>query len=257
MHARQAGGRLIPQTRFKVVIPARYASTRFPGKVLADIHGKPMVQHVYERVIDSGAAEVIIATDDRRVEEAARKFGAVVCMTSPDHSSGSDRIAEVAVKLKWKDSTLIVNVQGDEPFIPPENIAQVAANLARHKVEMASLRAPISGADDVANPNIVKVVVDAADMALYFSRAIIPHRRDAASVLPQYYRHVGLYAYRNAFLQLYTRTPPVPLEEAEKLEQLRALWLGARIHVALAHAAPGIGVDTQEELAQLRTRISH
>ncbi len=239
-----------------MVIPARYASTRFPGKVLADIHGKPMLQHVYERALSSGAAEIIIATDDRRVEEAARKFGAMVCMTSPEHASGSDRIAEVAVQLKWKDSAVIVNVQGDEPFIPPDNIAQVAANLVQNKVEMASLRTPMLNVSDVANPNIVKVVVDAADMALYFSRAVIPHRRDATSALPQYYRHVGLYAYRNAFLQRYTRTPPVPLEEAEKLEQLRALWLGARIHVAVAHAAPGAGVDTPEELAQVLAQVS-
>jgi 3-deoxy-manno-octulosonate cytidylyltransferase (CMP-KDO synthetase) len=234
-----------------VVIPARYASTRFPGKVLADIHGKPMLQHVYERACASGATEVIIATEDTRVEEAAKKFGAAVFMTSPDHVSGSDRIAEVAVKLEWKDSTIIVNVQGDEPVIPPDNIAQVAANLARHKVEMASLRTPIVDAADAGNPNVVKVVVDAADMALYFSRALIPYRRDTDGAPVQHYRHIGLYAYRNVFLQHYTRTPPVPLEEAEKLEQLRALWLGARIHVAVAHTASGAGVDTPEDLAHI------
>ncbi|HEX5055934.1 MAG TPA: 3-deoxy-manno-octulosonate cytidylyltransferase [Gammaproteobacteria bacterium] len=238
--------------RFKVVIPARYASTRFPGKVLADIHGKPMLQHVYERALEGGAGEVIIATEDRRVEEAARKFGAAVCMTSPEHASGSDRIAEVARQLKWKDSTLIVNVQGDEPFIPPDNIAQVAANLAQHKVEMATLRTPIMDAADVPNPNVVKVVVDAAGMALYFSRAAIPYQRDPLSGgSAQYYRHIGLYAYRNDFLQRYTRTPPVPPEEAEKLEQLRALWLGARIHVAVAQIAPAVGVDTPEDLARI------
>jgi 3-deoxy-manno-octulosonate cytidylyltransferase (CMP-KDO synthetase) len=233
------------------VIPARYASTRFPGKVLADIHGKPMVQHVYERALAAGAAEVIIATEDRRVEQAAEKFGAAVCMTSPDHVSGSDRIAEVAVRMQWKDSTVIVNVQGDEPFIPPDNIAQVAANLVRHKVEMASLRTPILVEADVRNPNIVKVVVDAGDMALYFSRAVIPYQRDASDIPARYDRHIGLYAYRNAFLQRYTRMPPAPMETAEKLEQLRALWLGARIHVALAHTAPGAGVDTPEDLAQV------
>jgi 3-deoxy-manno-octulosonate cytidylyltransferase (CMP-KDO synthetase) len=238
-----------------VVIPARYASTRFPGKALADIHGKPMVQHVYERAIASGAAEVIIATDDRRIEDAAKKFNAAVCMTSPKHPSGSDRIAEVALSLKWKDSAVIVNVQGDEPFIPPDNIAQVAANLIQHKVEMASLRTPVMADADVANPNIVKVVVDAGDMALYFSRAAIPYQRDASDVPAQYYRHIGLYAYRNAFLQRYTHTPPAPPEEAEKLEQLRALWLGARIHVAVAHSAPGAGVDTPEELAQVLMQV--
>jgi 3-deoxy-manno-octulosonate cytidylyltransferase (CMP-KDO synthetase) len=225
--------------RFKVVIPARYASTRFPGKVLADIHGKPMLRHVYERALAGGAEEVIIATEDRRVEAAARQFGAPVCMTSPGHASGSDRIAEV------------VNVQGDEPFIPPDNIAQVAANQARHETEMASLRTPIDDSLEAANPNVVKVVVDAAEMALYFSRALIPYRRDAAGAPVQYYRHVGLYAYRNDFLQRYTRTPPAPPEEAEKLEQLRALWLGARIHVAVAHSAPGAGIDTPEDLARV------
>jgi 3-deoxy-manno-octulosonate cytidylyltransferase (CMP-KDO synthetase) len=237
--------------RFKVVIPARYASTRFPGKVLADIHGKPMLRHVYERALASGAEEVIITTEDRRVEEAARKFGAPVCMTSPGHASGSDRIAEVAALLGWRDSTLIVNVQGDEPFIPPDNIAQVAANQARYETEMASLRTPIDDSSEAANPNVVKVVVDAAEMALYFSRALIPYRRDAAGAPVQYYRHVGLYAYRNDFLRRYTRTPPAPLEEAEKLEQLRALWLGARIHVAVAHSAPGAGIDTPEDLARV------
>ncbi len=210
-----------------------------------------MVRHVYERALASGAAEVIIATDDRRIEEAAKKFDATVCMTSPMHPSGSDRIAEVALNLKWRDSTVIVNVQGDEPFIPPDNIAQVAANLIRHKVEMASLRTPIMTDADVANPNIVKVVVGADEMALYFSRAAIPYQRDASDDPAQYYRHIGLYAYRNAFLQRYTHSPPAPPEEAEKLEQLRALWLGARIHVAVAHSAPGAGVDTPEELAQV------
>lgn len=233
------------------MIPARYASTRFPGKVLADIRGKPMVQHVYERACASRAAEVIIATEDRRVEEAAKKFGATVYMTSAEHASGSDRIAEVATGLRWKDSTVIVNVQGDEPFIPPENIGQVAANLVQHKVDMASLRAPILADKDVVNPNIVKVVVDAVEMALYFSRAPIPYRRDAAAGSVRYYRHIGLYAYRNGFLQRYTRTPPAPEEEAEKLEQLRALWLGARIHVAVAHSAPGAGIDTPEDLARV------
>jgi 3-deoxy-manno-octulosonate cytidylyltransferase (CMP-KDO synthetase) len=172
-------------------------------------------------------------------------------MTSPGHASGSDRIAEVAALLGWRDSTLIVNVQGDEPFIPPDNIAQVAANQARYETEMASLRTPIDDSSEAANPNVVKVVVDAAEMALYFSRALIPYRRDAAGAPVQYYRHVGLYAYRNDFLRRYTRTPPAPLEEAEKLEQLRALWLGARIHVAVAHSAPGAGIDTPEDLARV------
>jgi 3-deoxy-manno-octulosonate cytidylyltransferase (CMP-KDO synthetase) len=233
-----------------VVIPARYASTRFPGKVLADIHGKTMLQHVYERVLESGAAEVIIATEDRRVEEAARGFGAAVCMTSAEHASGSDRIAEVARQLGWPDSTLLVNVQGDEPFIPPDNIAQVAANLDRHTVEMTSLRTLITDAADIENPNVTKVVVDGDEIALYFSRATIPYRRDPTTgAAARYYRHIGLYAYRNAFLQRYTRTPPAPLEETEKLEQLRALWLGARIHVAVAHTAPGPGIDTPADLA--------
>jgi 3-deoxy-manno-octulosonate cytidylyltransferase (CMP-KDO synthetase) len=242
----------MPTNTFKVVIPARYASSRFPGKVLADIKGWPMIQHVYQRAVASGADEVIIATDDERVADAAKKFGAPCRMTSPTHASGSDRIAEIAAAARWQDTDIVVNVQGDEPLIPPENIAQVAHNLAQHGVEMATLRTPIREAAEVRDPNVVKVVVDRDDIALYFSRAAIPHRRDPAERQEApYYRHIGLYAYRVGFLRRYTQTPPVLIEETEKLEQLRALWLGVRIHTAVARLEPGPGIDTMDELGRL------
>jgi 3-deoxy-manno-octulosonate cytidylyltransferase (CMP-KDO synthetase) len=238
--------------KFKVVIPARYASSRFPAKVLADIKGKPMIRHVYERALASGAAEVIIATDDKRVAEAVEKFGATCRMTSATHVSGSDRIAEVAAQSAWQDTDVVVNVQGDEPLIPPENIAQVAHNLAAHGAEMATLRTPIAEPADVRDPNVVKVIVDRDEFALYFSRAAIPHRRDLLErTEAPYYRHIGLYAYRVGFLRRYTQTPPAPIEVTEKLEQLRALWMGVRIHAAVAQVIPGPGIDTMDELERL------
>jgi 3-deoxy-manno-octulosonate cytidylyltransferase (CMP-KDO synthetase) len=238
--------------KFKVVIPARYASSRFPAKVLADIKGKPMIRHVHERALASGAAEVIIATDDKRIADVVEKFGATCRMTSAGHTSGSDRIAEVAAQLGWQDTDIVVNVQGDEPLIPPENIAQVAHNLAAHGVEMATLRTPIVEAADVRDPNVVKVVVDRDEFALYFSRAAIPHRRDLLErTEAPYYRHIGLYAYRVGFLRRYTETPPAPIEVTEKLEQLRALWMGVRIHAAAAQVTPGPGIDTMDELERL------
>lgn len=236
---------------FYVVIPARFASTRYPGKVLADIHGKPMIQHVYERAAASGAKAVWVATDDARVEEAARAFGAQVCMTSPEHQSGSDRLAETAAKLEWTDDEIVINVQGDEPLLPPANTAQVAENIARYSVNMATLYTPIENGSDVTNTNIVKVVTDRNGYALYFSRSVIPHRRDSEADMPVYYRHIGIYGFRVGYLKRFSSLEQAPLERIEKLEQLRALWHGERIHVAQARQEPGPGVDTQADLEKL------
>lgn len=236
---------------FYVVIPARFASTRFPGKVLADIHGKPMIQHVYQRAAASGAKAVWIATDDARVEEAARACGAQVCMTSPEHQSGSDRLAETATKLGWADDEIIINVQGDEPLLPPANIAQVAENIARHSVNMATLYTRIENGSDIANINIVKVVTDRNGFALYFSRSVIPYRRDHDADMPVYYRHIGIYGYRVGYLKRFSASEQAPLERVEKLEQLRALWHGERVHVAQACQEPGPGVDTKADLEKL------
>lgn len=236
---------------FYVVIPARFASTRFPGKVLANIHGKPMIQHVYERAAASGAKAVWIATDDIRVEEAARVFGAQVCMTSPEHQSGSDRLAETAAKLGWTDDEIVINVQGDEPLLPPANISQVAENITRFSVNMATLYTRVESDSDVANTNLVKVVTDRNGYALYFSRSVIPHRRDSESDEPVYNRHIGIYGFRVGYLKRFSVLEQAPLERIEKLEQLRALWHGERIHVTQARQEPGPGVDTQADLEKL------
>lgn len=250
--------------KFSVVIPARYAASRLPGKPLLDIAGKPMVQHVYERAIQSGAEKVIIATDDDRIRIAAEGFGAEVCMTSPTHRSGTDRLSEVAERLAMSDDRIVVNVQGDEPLMPPALIHQVAENLATHtQASMSTLCARITSAEELFNPNAVKVVMDAAGIALYFSRAPIPWDRDAFAkskeALPArsvHYRHIGLYAYRAGFLHQYVQWPPCPLEETESLEQLRALWHGKKIHVDVAVEPPPPGVDTQQDLEVVRRRFS-
>lgn len=236
---------------FNVVIPARFASSRLPGKVLANIHGKPMIQHVYERAVASGAKAVWIATDDERVAESARAFGAEVCMTSAEHQSGSDRLAETAAQLEWADDEIVINVQGDEPLLPPANIAQVAENMVRYSVNMATLYTRIGNEADIANTNIVKVVTDKNGFALYFSRSVIPHRRDADADKPVYYRHIGIYGFRVGYLKQFSIQAPAPLEHIEKLEQLRALWHGERVHVAQARQEPGPGVDTQADLEKL------
>lgn len=241
---------------FNVVIPARFASSRFPGKVLANIHGKPMIQHVYERAVASGADAVWIATDNERVAESATGFGAPVCMTSAEHQSGSDRLAETAAQLKWADDEIVINVQGDEPLLPPANIAQVAENMARYPVNMATLCTPVENGADIANTNIVKVVTDKNGFALYFSRSVIPRRRDAGDDMPVYYRHIGIYGFRVGYLKRFSAQEPAPLERVEKLEQLRALWHGERIHVAQARREPGPGVDTQADLEKLLRNYS-
>ena len=249
---------------FRVVIPARYAATRLPGKPLSDIVGKPMIQHVYERAMESGAEQVVIATDSPLIEEAVNRFGGVVCLTAGTHQSGTDRIAEVAEKMGFADDDITVNLQGDEPLMPPAVIRQVAENLARTpEASMSTVCAKINTAAELFDPHLVKVVKDKDDFALYFSRATIPWDRDAfastTEVLPEdseHFRHIGIYAYRTGFLKEYTQWSVCPLEIMESLEQLRALWNGHRIHVAEAIEVPLAGVDTEKDLALVRAHLS-
>ncbi|KKO49164.1 3-deoxy-manno-octulosonate cytidylyltransferase [Arsukibacterium sp. MJ3] len=241
---------------FVVVIPARYASSRLPGKPLADIAGKPMIEWVYQQALQSGASRVVVATDDRRVAAVVDGFGGETCMTRADHHSGTERLAEVVAKLQLAADTVVVNVQGDEPFIPPLIIRQVAANLAaQQKAQMATLAVPLTHAAEIRNPNIVKVVTDKAGYALYFSRSTIPYDRDgivADDVASHYRRHIGIYAYRAGFIQQYVSWPASALEQIESLEQLRVLWHGAAIHVDTALETPPVGVDTPADLEQAR-----
>lgn len=247
-------------TAFRVVIPARYGSSRLPGKPLLDIAGKPMVAHVYERALQSQAQSVVVATDDPRIAEAMQAYGAPVVMTSADHPSGTDRLQEVAAKMGWADDEIIVNVQGDEPLIPAAVINQVAINLANNdQAGIATLAEPLHDVAQLVNPNIVKLVRDANNMAMYFSRAPMPWARDAFSqgvnTLPTpelYVRHLGIYAYKVSFLKSYVQWPPARLEEIEALEQLRALYYGVKIHVDLAVVNLPAGVDTQADLERVR-----
>jgi len=249
---------------FRVVIPARYASSRLPGKPLLDIAGKPMIQHVYERAMQSGADSVIIATDDSRIEEAAKAFGGEVCMTSTEHTQGTDRIAEVVSKYGLADDEIVVNVQGDEPLIPPSLIAQTAEDLAAYPdASISTICTPIHTAAELFDPHEVKVVMDKNDYAMYFSRAVIPWDRDAFSVtteeLPersQHYRHIGIYGYRCGFLKHYSQMTPAPIEKMESLEQLRAMWHGHRIHVSVVEEPPGHGVDTEGDLQRVREMLN-
>ncbi|MEZ9231213.1 3-deoxy-manno-octulosonate cytidylyltransferase [Vibrio amylolyticus] len=247
---------------FTVVIPARFQSTRLPGKPLADIGGKPMIQWVYEQAIQAGADQVIIATDDERVASAAKSFGGQVCMTSPDHESGTERLAEVVKVMNIADDHIVVNVQGDEPLIPPSIIKQVADNLASSLAPMATLGVEISDESEVFNPNAVKVVTDKEGYALYFSRATIPWDRDAfnadpARVNQPLLRHIGIYAYRAGFINTYINWQPTALEKIECLEQLRVLWHGEKIHVDIAKEAPAGGVDTPEDLETVRAILAN
>lgn len=245
---------------FIAIIPARYASTRLPGKPLADIHGKPMVVHVMERARESGAARVIVATDHADVADAVAAAGGEVCMTSPDHHSGTERLAEVIKHYGFADDQIIVNVQGDEPLIPPVIIRQVAENLAACSAGMATLAVPIESAEEAFNPNAVKVVMDAQGYALYFSRATIPWDRERfavskAAIGDSLLRHIGIYAYRAGFVRRYVRWAPSQLEQIELLEQLRVLWYGEKIHVAVAKAIPTVGVDTADDLQRVRDTL--
>ena len=248
---------------FTVIIPARYASSRLPRKPLADIVGKPMIQHVWKKAQQASANRVIIATDHEEIEKVAKAFGAEVCMTSTEHNSGTERLSEVIEKMAIADNEIIVNVQGDEPLIPPAIIQQVAQNLAENQVNMATLAVKLETKEELFNPNCVKVVTDQKGMALYFSRAAIPFARDHfadcddAFVASQpYLRHIGIYAYRAKFVNQYIRWQPTVLEKLESLEQLRALWYGEKIHVELAKEAPQVGVDTLEDLERIRAILT-
>jgi len=247
-----------------VIIPARYSSSRLPGKPLMDIAGKPMIQHVFEQAKKSRAERIVIATDDQRIMDVAQSFGAEVVMTSDKHPSGTDRLEEVVSKLGLPHDGIVVNVQGDEPLIPPELIDQVAENLsAQPSAGMATLCEQIHDVESVCNPNVVKVVFDGSGLANYFSRAPIPWSRESFSdpqpYLPKdsdYYRHIGIYAYRVSFLKDYVTWPPSMTEQVERLEQLRALSNGVNIHVEITKASPPAGVDTQEDLERLRALFS-
>jgi len=244
---------------FRVVIPARYASSRLPGKPLADIGGRPMVLHVLERALQAGAESVVVATDDVRVQQAVEAAGHQALMTSPDHQSGTERLVEVAETLGWPDDALVVNVQGDEPLIDPMLIREAARQLVLHDdAVMATLAHPIHDHADFINPNVVKVVADEAGYAMYFSRAPIPWPRDAFAdkqTMPHELgalRHIGLYAYRAGFLRTYASLASSPLERYEMLEQLRVLWHGHRISLGITPLAPAPGVDTPEDLERVR-----
>ncbi|MBK7357010.1 3-deoxy-manno-octulosonate cytidylyltransferase [Propionivibrio sp.] len=247
--------------RFKVVIPARYASSRLPAKPLLDLGGKPMVARVAERAALSGAEEVWIATDHADIQAAAARHGLSVLLTRADHPTGTDRLAEVVEQRGWDDESIVVNVQGDEPLIDPELIAQVASQLAVSGADITTLAHPLEHAADFQNPNVVKVVCKADGDALYFSRAPIPYPRDHFARVPgketlpariPAFRHIGLYAYRVRFLRAFSRLTPSPLEEFEALEQLRALWHGFRINVAVTGLLPMPGVDTPEDAARMQ-----
>ena len=246
--------------QFKVVIPARFTSTRLPGKPLADIHGKPMVVRVVELALRSKADEVWVATDHEQVAEAVTTAGFNALMTAPEHLTGTDRLAEVVTQLKWPDETLVVNVQGDEPLLDPGLIDAVALSLDSHaNADIATACHPLRDMASMFSQHVVKVVLDRMGYALYFSRAPIPYARDgfrdAPTVMPPdlpVYRHIGIYAYRTAFLKIYQQLTPAPIEQCEALEQLRALWHGHRIAVAVTDLAPPTGVDTLEDLKKVR-----
>lgn len=243
---------------FRIAIPARHGATRFPGKPLAELRGRPMLEHVWRRACEAGAAQVVIATDDDRIAAVAAGFGAQVCRTRADHASGTDRLAEVADRLGWAGDDIVVNLQGDEPLTPPAILAQAAADLAAWpQAPVATLATPMDAAD-ADNPNIVKVVTDARGFALYFSRAPIPCWRSGRPARPEppMRRHLGIYAYRAGFLRTYAGLEPAPLERAEGLEQLRVLWHGHAIHVAEAEALPGAGVDVPADIARVEAALA-
>jgi len=248
---------------FIVAIPARYASTRLPGKPLLPLAGEPMIRHVVRRVQAAGAAQVVVATDDARIAEALDGSGARVVMTRAEHASGSDRLAECAAQLGWASESIVVNLQGDEPFAPVSGIREVAAALALSDAPMATLATPIASVEELFDPNCVKLVRAGDGSALYFSRAPLPWARDAfaraqtgaarIADLPAgvaFLRHIGIYAYRAEFLCRFAALAPTPLERAESLEQLRALEHGYRIAVRMAPEAFPPGVDTADDLAR-------
>ena len=248
---------------FHIIIPARYASSRLPGKPLLPIGDKPMIQHVYERAMGCGAQSVVVATDDQRIADVAEGFGAQVCMTSPEHQSGTDRLAETVEQLCLPDDAVVVNLQGDEPLVPPELLHQVAELLEQNpEADMATLSTRIHTAAELFDPHVVKVITNSHGRALYFSRAVIPWDRDAFAVtteeLPEqavHYRHLGIYAYRVGYLKHYVSLESCELERMESLEQLRVMWHGGVIQVAEAQSLPGHGVDTEADLERVRAII--
>ena len=233
------------KAEFRIVIPARYASVRLPGKPLREMCGKPMIEWVYLAAMEAEATEVVVATDDRRIVDTVTAFGGSACLTDSAHRSGTDRILEVTQKLGWSEDSIVVNLQGDEPLMPATNIAQVAQNLASHDCAMTTLHKRIDSAA-ARDPDQVKLVRDRSGYALYFSRSVIPFARDGA--VDEYLGHIGIYAYRVGFLETFSNLPPCELEIAESLEQLRALCNGYAIHSAEANASPGPGIDTDEDL---------
>jgi len=248
--------------KFKVVIPARLGSTRLPRKVLREIHGRPLVQHVWDAARRARGSEVVIATDSTEVRDACLAFGADVQMTSPRHPSGTDRISEVAARRRWSATTIVINVQGDEPLMPPALVRRAAQLLAGDRAaDIATLCHPLHALEDWLNPNVVKVTLDARGHALYFSRAPIPWQRDgatrAAPRLPAglAYRHIGLYAYRVGALKRFSALKPAALEKVEALEQLRALASGMTIRVGVTRQPPPRGVDTEADLAAVTAAL--
>ena len=238
-------------TNFVVVIPSRYASARLPGKPLREINGKSMIQHVYERGVESEAREVIIATDDERIAAAAESFGANVCMTSASHQSGTERIAEVADMLGWDDTQIVVNLQGDEPSMPAALISQCAELLVDESADIATLASPFLSREDFESPNCVKVICDDNRNAIYFSRAVIPYAQAVEQqglAIESALHHHGIYAYRCGVLRKFVNSAPSSLELSEQLEQLRALSLGMTIKLGVPAVRPGIGVDTEGDL---------
>lgn len=238
---------------FIAVIPARLASTRLPNKPLADIAGKPMVVRVAERALLSGASRVVVAVDDQSIFDACQAHGLDVMLTSNQHPTGTDRLSEVASRLQLSDDAIVVNVQGDEPLIPAELITQVAETLAQHPTaDIATAALAIEDLAEVNNPNVVKVAMSQSGQALYFSRAPIPFSRDPQKYQAKCFRHIGMYAYKAGFLKEFSKLAPAPIEEAESLEQLRAMWYGYTIQVLITDAAPPPGVDTAEDLERVR-----
>jgi len=248
-----------------LVIPARYASTRLPGKPLRLIAGKPMIQHVFERAQEASSMldfkSIVVATDDERIQKTCESFAAKVCMTSKKHETGSDRLAEVVDINGWSDDTIVVNLQGDEPLTPISNLKQVAENLSENpQASIATLATALQNQQEYADPNVVKVISDKNGMALYFSRASIPFQRDEGvggeEVSSFALRHIGIYAYRAGYLKNFAQMEACQIEQLEKLEQLRAMWHGARIHVAIADEMPGHGVDTEADLVAIEKLLS-
>lgn len=246
-------------SEFVVVIPARYASVRLPGKPLRTIGGRPMIEHVWRRGRESAALDVVIATDDVRIADVAKNFGASVCLTGAQHRSGTERLAEVAEQRGWPDEHIVVNLQGDEPAMPPGLIDQAAGLLADSDADIATLASPLLSQADFEDPNVVKVVRDDAGNALYFSRAAIPFARDAANrdiARESALHHHGIYAYRCGVLRQLVASPPSRLELVEQLEQLRALSLGMTIRVGIPAVRPGRGVDTEADLAAAAAELA-